>query len=208
MVISSRMASQKNPAKITSSVAFTLMYLACMKNSTTSEPFTVAIISASTMLNAPKSRYETAAVVTVRHISAAHTVKYTFALMIFSMPFSTCVMVPDQVQQRVEINPHQVHKVPVQSHVLHRIVIVRGKMPPLVHVQNGGHQPDPYQHVQRVEPGHHEIQHEEHLHVPRVNARKVERRPGEFVRQPVSVVLDSLQHQEGDGEADGNAQHN
>src|SRR5579863_7015569 len=124
MVISSKIANQKNPARITSSVVFTFRYLTCMKNSTTSEPLMLAISSATTMLNCPRSTYDTAAVVTVRHISAAQTVKYTFALMIFSMSFSTHVMVADQVQQGVQINPDQVHEVPVQAHVLDGVVIV------------------------------------------------------------------------------------
>src|SRR5512146_442656 len=170
MVISSRITSQNNPATITSTVVFTLMYFACMKNSTTSDPLRVAISNATTMLNCPRSTYDTAAVVTVRHISAAHTVKYTFPLMIFSMSLSTHVMVADQVQQGIEINPYQVHEVPVQAHVLDRVVIVGRKMSALVHIQHGGHQPDSNQHVQRVETGHNEIEHEKHLHVPRVNS--------------------------------------
>src|SRR6266540_4041272 len=71
---SSRVSSKKMPKRTNEETKITalngLSCRKCMKNSATSEAFTVAMSTATTVLAEPRSTYETATVITVRKISA------------------------------------------------------------------------------------------------------------------------------------------
>src|SRR5689334_2028076 len=97
-----------------------------MKNSATSIIFVAAMASATTTLNGPKSTYATSVVITVQAIRARNTNEYVFTE-------STCALISrsllrqvavDQIQQRKQVNPDDVDKVPVKSdHVDRRVVL-------------------------------------------------------------------------------------
>src|SRR5262249_27380607 len=67
---------------------------------------------------------------------------------------SLCVLMTDQVEQRVQINPHQVDEVPVQPGVFDRVVVIGAVFSTPGEEGNETYQHYTDQHVQRVQAGH------------------------------------------------------
>src|SRR5216683_470758 len=70
---------------------------------------------------------------------------------------------PDQVQQREQEDPDDVHEVPVQAEAFERVVPLGGVAPLPGGEQQVAEQTDADDHVQGVQPGHAEIEREEDL---------------------------------------------
>src|ERR1700692_2365302 len=68
---------------------------------------------------------------------------------------------PDQVQQREQEDPDDVHEVPVQADALERVVPLGGVAPLPGGQQQVAEQADADDHVQGVQPGHAEVEREE-----------------------------------------------
>src|SRR5207249_3470621 len=111
-------------------VSLSLVYFTCMKKRTTMVALAVAISSAATGLNHPRSTWATKAVTIVRQIRIAQIAQYSllgrmcsdivsFLSVIpsgFSPEESAASFVPvNQVKQWEQINPHNVHEVPRQA---------------------------------------------------------------------------------------------
>src|SRR5712691_3615079 len=80
-------------------------------------------------------------------------------------------MTPDQIQKREQENPDDVDEVPVQTADLDRAVVLRGDRAAPRPPQHPRHDPEPDDHVQRVQARHDEVEREENLRVPRVLVR-------------------------------------
>src|SRR5262245_26535958 len=90
-----------------------------MKNRATRSILHVAITSATTTLKSPRSTNATAVVMTVNAIRPAKTRMYDLMLSTCSLMSSPQVAV-NQVQQREQVDPDDIHEVPVQAGDIHR----------------------------------------------------------------------------------------
>ena len=89
---------------------------------------------------------------------------------------------------------------PIQAGDLNRIVVSRRISSSPCEVGDHGHESNSNHHVQRVQPGHREVQREEYLDVLGIRMVEVEVGSRHFMRHPVLVVLDSLDSQEAEPE--------
>src|SRR5215470_11830292 len=105
--------------------------------------------------------------------------------------------VADQVEQRVKVDPHDIHKVPVQSDVFDRGVVMGpvATLPSVIgNEQNQSHTDD---HVQSVEPGHREIEGKEYFDLRGIWSWETETGSGKLLfGDDVSPVLDSFNSEE------------
>src|SRR4051812_31429977 len=104
---------------------------------------------------------------------------------------------PDEIEQREQKNPHDIHEVPVQSNVLDGRIPSRRERSPLGHDDESGKHPYADYHVDGMHSRHGEIQEKEDLR----GARKpriiiVERRTGDMMLFEFFVVLESLETEE------------
>ena len=141
--------------------------------------------------------------------------------------FRCPLLVPaDQIQQREEIDPDDVDKVPVEAEVLHKCDVARGVSPGPGAEDHECQNPDADDHVQRVHAGHEEVEREVNLGVPRhvqgsglssysVNfgiGVRIEKRlqavvkAGNVVLLDLLPVLDGLDAQETQAENEGETQ--
>src|SRR6266852_2003622 len=104
----------------------------------------------------------------------------------------------EQIKQREEENPNDIHEVPIKTRYLDRRVILGSEAPPPGHQNQDADYPNPNYHVQRVDSGHSEIEPVEHLHVCRVALPfPVELlKPRNQIMRPLVVVLVSFHSQE------------
>src|SRR5271157_3198704 len=122
----------------------------------------------------------------------------------------------NQIEQGKQVDPNDVYEVPVQAaHFYGRVVFgseatfPRGRQQP-------GKNADPDDHVQRVQPGHHEIKREKNLGVSGVGVlagmpgdvhlTELETGSGDMVLLELFVVLDSLDAKEDESKNDGKNQ--
>src|SRR5207249_4464514 len=88
----------------------------------------------------------------------------------FSPEESAASFVPvNQVKQWEQINPHNVHEVPIQSADLNRRVILRRKAATPGHEDQHTEDPNPDNHVQSVHARHRKVKREENLSVPGID---------------------------------------
>src|SRR5690348_8520469 len=71
----------------------------------------------------------------------------------------------NQVQERIQENPDDIDKVPVQAHVLDVVRVAKRGAAAEGAIGDDRQQHHTDNHVQRVQTGHRKVQHEEHLHV-------------------------------------------
>src|SRR5262245_29292470 len=104
---------------------------------------------------------------------------------------------PDQVQQREQEDPHDIHEVPVETADLNRIrVLTRdGTVPRPNH--HPGQDAEPDDHVQSMEAGHDEIQREENLRVAEILLLELKAWPWNVMLDELLVVFDALDTQKG-----------
>src|ERR1700690_3085277 len=128
MLSPSRSPSQKIALTTIRPVSFSCVYFTCIKKSTTSVALTVAMARATTMLNGPRSMK---AAPTVRPVPTSNAIQIaTEEPMVETCSeaelWSAMLISPvtvDQVQQREQINPNNIDKVPVQPRVFDGRVI-------------------------------------------------------------------------------------
>src|SRR5258708_16340486 len=73
------------------------------------------------------------------------------------------VMPADQIEQREQENPDNIHKVPVETHVLNRRVVFRAELAtPCAHDKPGEHAQTNH-HVAGMQPSHGEVEREENF---------------------------------------------
>src|SRR5579864_7294660 len=123
----------------------------------------------------------------------------------------------DQVQQRKQVNPHNVDKVPVETADFQRGVIFRSKVPLPGHDQKPGKNAEPHDHVQRVKPGHDEVESKENLRMAGVgiligvsrhrDMLEAEGCAGYVVLVELIFVLDAFDPKEGETEQHGEREH-
>src|SRR6266849_8404322 len=94
----------------------------------------------------------------IRNFQFAFRISKFLSQMPFQMP-------TEQVKQRKQKYPDDVHKVPVESGNLDRRVILRPEAPAPRHDRHHGQQSDADDHVQRVHAGHGEIDPVEQLDI-------------------------------------------
>src|ERR1700688_3419659 len=124
---------RKKTAEITTTLtSFSLVYLTCMKINTTSSALTVAMTRAKTVLNGPRSMKATPAVTPVKTSSVSQTATLVFVgtmcsdmqrSLVPGLLLTILFLTIYQIQQRKQINPDNVDKVPVQAGVFQRRVI-------------------------------------------------------------------------------------
>src|ERR1700719_333944 len=121
-MVSPSKSSRKNSAPITTSlVSFSLACQTCMKKRATKVALTVAMPSATAALKGPRSRVAANTVRAVPTSSAKNTAKYIFNGEDDECADMEASRVPvDQVEQRKQVNPDNVDKVPVQPADFHR----------------------------------------------------------------------------------------
>src|SRR5690606_15117151 len=92
------------------------------------------------------------------------------------MSLASASVTADQVQQGEEEDPDDVDEVPVQPEVLDRVVIGGAELPRDGALEDPDQQAGADDHVERVPPGHREVEREEGFRAPTDFAREVERR--------------------------------
>src|SRR5262245_17702463 len=86
-------------------------------------------------------------------------------------------MAADEIENRKQENPHDVDEVPVETADLDGTVVIRRDDPARAPPQHPRHDPEADDHVNRMEPGHDEVEREENLRVLRLLGR-LEREAG------------------------------
>src|SRR5579863_1765107 len=219
--------SHRKPDTTVSLVRFEL-WRTCMKKSTTAVPLSTAMPNATMSLSGPRLNFATTTVTKVMTIRKPKVRKYGLregacgcvsSSAISSLPRAYSVR-PDQVEQREQEDPDDVHEVPVQPDALQGVVPLGGEAPAPGRHQQVAQQPDADHHVQGVQAGHTEVEREEDLGllgVARLAGRAgiVEARARHQVvlgevsqrvdaeRHPLLAVLDGLDAEEGEAERHG-----
>src|SRR5262245_26513517 len=115
----------------------------------------------------------------------------------------------NEIEEREQENPDDVHEVPVKAHHFHRAVVVGSKITSPGPSQKPEKKPRAYNHVQGVKPGHSEIEDHEQLDL-RGQLRHLmprEMRAWEEPFLPVLVVLEHLHADECQPEEERHDQH-
>src|SRR5690349_10207525 len=97
---------------------------------------------------------------------------------------------------------------PIESDILYGVVMGRCVCAFPSVVSDKADDDDANQHVQGMEAGHGPVKVEEHLHLLLVGAFEMKGGPGEFVLQPVAVVLDTFDGHEAEAEDHGQDEEN
>src|ERR1700704_2129790 len=121
--------SRKNRAEMTTSlVNLSLEPLMCIKNSATSVALIVAITSATAALKRPKSKPEA---YTVRAVPTSKAIQIaTYVLSdddVECSDMQTSRVTVNQIKQGEQVDPNDVHKVPVQASHFNRSVVLRSE---------------------------------------------------------------------------------
>jgi len=86
-----------------------------------------------------------------------------------------------QVQERKQENPNDVHKMPVEAAKLDRRMVFRGESVPPGHSYEGDHHTRPYYHMKSMQASHREIEAEKNLGLIRIGAFNPEVKSGNQV---------------------------
>src|SRR5438477_12831577 len=117
------MASQNSAATAASRARWPL-HFRCMKNKPTRLALTMAMRSAATVLNGPRSTYATAVVSAVRPIRSAKIKAYIFR----GAMCSATVTPSDEIKEREKEDPDDIHEVPVEAGHLDGVRVLGGEM--------------------------------------------------------------------------------
>src|ERR1700676_1842983 len=141
-----------------------------MKKRATKVALTVAMPSATAALKGPRSRVAANTVRAVPTSSAKNTAKYIFNGEDDECADMEASRVPvDQVEQRKQVNPDNVDKVPVQPADFHRRVVFGSEAPFPGHNEQPEKNAEADDHVQRGQALHDEIEREKYLRVLRIS---------------------------------------